>query len=120
MPQVLLHLPLNCPWRATAATALVRSPLSVPKAAIGAVMLILSIPVTYSSIALLPPEWPPTPVGSGVLYVALRIDMLISEAICSDRYCGIETVRYSPAGWYGFLLTAYAIESCFKFYLVLL
>jgi gliding motility-associated-like protein len=45
--------------------------------------------------------------------------MLISEAICSER-CGIETVRYSPAGWSSFLLTAYAIESYFKFYLVLL
>ena len=39
MLQGLLPLRLNCPWRATAATAMVRSAMLGPTASIGAVRL---------------------------------------------------------------------------------
>jgi hypothetical protein len=50
------HLPprLNCPWRATATTAMVRSALSVPTATIGAVRLAVHILATSASVAAMP------------------------------------------------------------------
>ena len=82
LPQalVLLHLPLNCPWRASAAAAMVRSSMSVPSASIGVLQLAARMLAASSSVAAMP-AWSPTSEQSESLYVALRIDTLISEAI---------------------------------------
>ena len=81
----LLPLPLNCPWRATAPTAMVRSSLSVPTAAIGVIQLAPRLLAASTSGAAVPACTPATE-HSATLYVALRIDTLISEAICPDSY----------------------------------
>ncbi len=72
MPQVLWPHRLNCPWRATAASAMVRSTMSVPTATIGAVQLAARMLAASASVAALP-TWPPTIELTDSLYVALRI-----------------------------------------------
>ena len=76
MLQGLLPLRLNCPWRALAAAAMVRSTMLGPTAAIGAVRLAAPIRAACSLVAALP-SWAPTIERTGALYVALRIDPLI-------------------------------------------
>jgi hypothetical protein len=73
---VLLHRPLNCPWRASAAAALVRSTLSVPAAAIGVIQLAARMLATSASVAALPACSPPAERAEA-LFAALRIDTLI-------------------------------------------
>ena len=81
MPQVLWPHRLNCPWRASATPAMVRSTLSVPTATIGAVQLAARMLAASASVAAVP-ACTPTVERAGSLYVALRIDTLISVAIC--------------------------------------
>ena len=73
---MLLPQRLNCPWRATATTAMVRSSMSVPLATIGAVRFMVSIRTTFSSIAAMP-SWTATSERAVPLCAALRIDTLI-------------------------------------------
>ena len=54
MPKGLLPHCLNCPWRASATSAMVRSSMSVPMAAIGAVRLLVSIRISLTSLAAMP------------------------------------------------------------------
>jgi hypothetical protein len=77
MVQGLLPLRLNCPWRASAASAMVRSAMLGPWASIGAVRLMAPYHATSTSIAVPMPVWTPTFEQSDSLYVALRIDTLI-------------------------------------------
>ena len=74
--QVLLTLLLNYPWRAAAASAMVRSTLLVPTAAIGAVRLAAPIRAAWALVAALP-ACSPAIEQAVALYVALRIDTLI-------------------------------------------
>ena len=67
---------LSCPWRATAATAVVRSAMLVTAATVGAVRLAAPIRATSTSSAAMP-TWAATPEQAGSLCVALRIDTLI-------------------------------------------
>ena len=76
MLQGLLPLRLNCPWRAAAATAMVRSTMLGPSAAIGAVRLAAPIRAACSLVAAMP-TCTPAFERTGALYVALRIDTLI-------------------------------------------
>ena len=76
MLQGLLPLRLNCPWRASAAAAVVRSAVLGPSATIGAVRLAAPFRATCTLIAAVPP-WTPAFERTGALYVALRIDTLI-------------------------------------------
>ena len=81
MQQGLMLRLLNCSWRATASTpAVVRSAMSVPAATIGAVRLAAPVRAASASIAAMP-IWTPPADPTGTLFVALRIDTLISEAI---------------------------------------
>ena len=72
MVQALLARHLDCPWRATASAATVRSTMSVPPATIGAA----PVRATSGSIAAMP-VCTPTIEQAGSLCVALRIDTLI-------------------------------------------
>ena len=81
MPQVLWPHRLNCPWRASASAAMVRSPMSGPAASIGAVQLAARMLATSTSLAAMP-AWAPAFEQTEALFVALRIDTLISVAIC--------------------------------------
>ena len=76
MLQGLLPLRLNCPWRAAAATAMVRSALLGPSATIGAVRLTAPIRATCTLIAAMP-TCTPSVGQADSLSVALRIDTLI-------------------------------------------
>ena len=76
MPKGLLPQRLNCPWRATATAAMVRSTVSVPMASIGAVRLMVSVRGTFSSIAAMP-SWTTTTERAEALCAALRINTLI-------------------------------------------
>ena len=51
MLQGLLPLRLNCPWRASATTAMVRSSMLGPAATIGAVRLAAPIRATWTLLA---------------------------------------------------------------------
>ena len=77
----MVHLPhrLNCPWRATASTAMVRSALSVPSATIGVIQLAARLLATSTSTAV--PAFMALTEHTDFLFVVLRIDTLISEAI---------------------------------------
>jgi hypothetical protein len=70
MLQGLLPLRLNCPWRASATSAVVRSAVSVPSAAIGAVQLAARELATSTSIAV--PSLATSSGLAGALFVALR------------------------------------------------
>ena len=71
MQPVLLPLRLNCPWQATATTAMVRSPMWVPTAAIGQVpWLVPTRGACTSTVAV--PTCAATAGRSEVLCVALR------------------------------------------------
>ena len=71
MLQGLLPLRLNCPWRAPAPSPMVRSAVSVPTAAIGAVQLPSRELANSTSIAAVPSL--ATSSGlAGALFVALR------------------------------------------------
>jgi hypothetical protein len=74
--QVQLHLRLNCPWRAAASAAMVRSAMSVPAAAIGVIQLAARVLAASASIAAMP-TCTPTAEPADTLCVALRIDTLI-------------------------------------------
>ena len=76
MLQGLLPLRLNCPWRATATTAVVRSAMLGPTSTIGAVRLAAPVRAACSLVAAVP-AWPPTIERTDSLCVALRIDTLI-------------------------------------------
>ena len=76
MPKGLLPQRLNCPWRATATAAVVRSTMSVLVATIGAVRLMVSVRRTYTSVAAIP-AWATTTEQTDSLCAALRIDTLI-------------------------------------------
>lgn len=81
MRQAPLAPRLNCPWRASAAPAMVRSALSVHSAAILAVRLALPVRAPSASGMASMPIWTPATEQAEDLFVALRIDKLISEAI---------------------------------------
>ena len=74
--QGLLPLRLNCPWRAAATAAVVRSTVLGPTATIGAVRLAAPIRATWTLVAAMP-ACTPTIEQAGSLFVALRIDTLI-------------------------------------------
>ena len=73
MLQGLLPLHLNCPWRATASTAMVRSTMLSPTAAIGAVRLVAPSQATSSSSVPMP-LYTPAIARTDSLCVALRIE----------------------------------------------
>ena len=54
MLQGLLPLRLNCPWRAAATAAMVRSTLLGPSASIGAVRLAAPVRATWPLVAAMP------------------------------------------------------------------
>ncbi len=64
---------LNCPWRATAAAAMVRSTMSVPTATIGAVRLVALSRASSTSTASMP-TWATAPERAETLCVASRIN----------------------------------------------
>ena len=74
--QGLLPLRLDCPWRASAASAVVRSALLGPSATIGAVRLAAPLRAACTLIAAMP-TWAPAIERTDSLCVALRIDILI-------------------------------------------
>ena len=76
MMQGLLPLRLNCPWRASASAAVVRSSMLGPAAAIGAVRLAAPSRAPWLLVAALP-ACTPAVVRTDSLSVALRIDTLI-------------------------------------------
>ena len=76
MLQGLLPLRLNCPWRATATTAMVRSSMLGQSAPIGVVQLVAPPHASSSSTVPLP-IWTTTLARSDSLCVVLRIDTLI-------------------------------------------
>ena len=92
MPRELLHLRLSCLWRASAITAMVRSSMSVPSATIGAVQLAARMLAASTSIVAML-TCTPTFEQAEALFVALRIDTLIREAICH-----FDTLTPCPAG----------------------
>ena len=69
----LLPPRLNCPWRATAAAALVRSTMSIPSATIGAVRLVALSRASSTATASIP-TWATTPERAETLCVASRIN----------------------------------------------
>ena len=71
---VLLPRRLNCPWQATAATAMVRSAMWVPSASIGLVPWMVPTRGTCTSAAAMP-AWAAATGRSATLCVALRIDL---------------------------------------------
>ena len=77
MLQGLLPLHLNCPWRVAAASAVVRSSMLGPTAAIGAVRLAAPIRAACTFLASMP-TCSPTVEPTGALCVALRIDPFAS------------------------------------------
>ena len=73
MTQVLWPHRLNCPWRAAAATAMVRSTIPVTGATIGAVQLAARMLASSTSIAMAAKAFSPAVGQADTLYVALRI-----------------------------------------------
>ena len=69
----LLPPRLNCPWRATASAAMVRSTVSVPAATIGAVRLVALTRASSSSTTAMP-TWSTTAERTEPLCVASRIN----------------------------------------------
>ena len=82
MQQALSPHRLNCPWRATANAAMVRSAMAVITAPIGAVGfgVLIAVRQPSTSRAILPAR-AMTVELTATLFVASRIDTLISVAI---------------------------------------
>lgn len=76
------RLRLNCPWRATATSAMVRSTLRVHAATIGRVRRVVPVPATSASVASMP-SWTLSPVQTDLQYVALRISSVESGKLLS-------------------------------------
>ena len=98
MQLVLLPPRLNYQLRATAASVLVRSTISVPTAATGVVQLAVSIRASSTSIAVVPLSFPATELSDS-LCAALRIDTLMSAAIwliIVKMGYGLYTIKFNP------------------------
>ena len=75
---------LNCPWRATATTPVVRSPVSGPAATIGAVRLVVPMPASSPSSTAVP-ACTTTTEQAASLFAALRISPERSFCDCAEQ-----------------------------------